>query len=697
MNASAETSFADLLAAASTYILPTTDALVMDALNTYGASFSKAKKAPKPAERYDLLAGLVWLHATYESLDSTLANASENQQRLLATALDLDYDLYSALPTWPKLIGRRIMAQMAPGSTPQKRVAAQPEASGQIVKHGSLPAADHGPALADAARAPSSKRRRPAAPVPPPLSSDSDGYEILDNDPAGGASGRGIAAAPTGPPLQLLPAEFGYSVAFRALVTARLARPWVSVAMIEAAAPPHYRNGIYLGASHTQRARRDYDLMLKTGPQREDPHLVACPHRLSFAFSGDRNLALDGRNLALLCTAERATDFSNPQMAGVAGGARDRADFLALLSDVRTSWDDARNCILLERSIGLPTLTNITSGVSLLMERRYFRFAQVLAAGDAREEILAHTARQGAEFRAYALDLNADLVGRGAALPYERQAIFVGERYFNFLQPAMSAFLDTDVGPVPGGLSLDSIVAAPAGPAARRCLLSSAPGATGAPVPSLPPSPAAAHLVAATPYGQWPYFPPALGSPPPPGSHAAWHVAPALPTPPPAYATPPPTTPQPAPAPAGAPGPTPGPTAPPPAGGGRQAHTALTGKALWRKANKIAFCGQPQHCWTSGTDCASVPPGEVRNPACRCSGSAAGSGSTPHAIWDCPLRYIAVFGKCPGFRIDGSRDPAQWNGSCLTRAAKTAWQQLITFEEIPAPSGAGFAPTPFHL
>ena len=70
MNAPAETPFVELLAAVSTYVIPNDDNLVMDALGAYGASFSKAKKAPKPADRANMLAGLVWLHrdATYDTL-----------------------------------------------------------------------------------------------------------------------------------------------------------------------------------------------------------------------------------------------------------------------------------------------------------------------------------------------------------------------------------------------------------------------------------------------------------------------------------------------------------------------------------------------------------------------------------------------------------------------------------------------------
>jgi hypothetical protein len=58
-----------------------------------------------------------------------------------------------------------------------------------------------------------------------------------------------------------------------------------------------------------------------------------------------------------------------------------------------------------------------------------------------------------------------------------------------------------------------------------------------------------------------------------------------------------------------------------------------------------------------------------------------------HATWDCPLRFIKVFGFCPGFLPSGHRDLAQWQGDCLNRAGKDAWVALIESEEIPLPSG----------
>ena len=48
-----------------------------------------------------------------------------------------------------------------------------------------------------------------------------------------------------------------------------------------------------------------------------------------------------------------------------------------------------------------------------------------------------------------------------------------------------------------------------------------------------------------------------------------------------------------------------------------------------------------------------------------------------HATLDCPLRFWDVFEECPGFNRDGSRDPVQWQGEDLTRAAKGAWVRLI--------------------
>ena len=66
-----------------------------------------------------------------------------------------------------------------------------------------------------------------------------------------------------------------------------------------------------------------------------------------------------------------------------------------------------------------------------------------------------------------------------------------------------------------------------------------------------------------------------------------------------------------------------------------------------------------------------------------------------HARWDCPLRYYDVFNECPGFNRDGSRDPAQWHGENLTRAAKDAWVALIAREDLMVPLFEGAGAPPF--
>jgi hypothetical protein len=66
-----------------------------------------------------------------------------------------------------------------------------------------------------------------------------------------------------------------------------------------------------------------------------------------------------------------------------------------------------------------------------------------------------------------------------------------------------------------------------------------------------------------------------------------------------------------------------------------------------------------------------------------------------HAAWDCPLRFWDIFEECPGFNRDGSRDPAQWQGENLTRAAKDAWVLRIRSADIIIPHGNGARAPPF--
>ena len=99
-----------------------------------------------------------------------------------------------------------------------------------------------------------------------------------------------------------------------------------------------------------------------------------------------------------------------------------------------------------------------------------------------------------------------------------------------------------------------------------------------------------------------------------------------------------------------------------------------------------SFLSQPMHGYVTGDDCAVVPAGEQRKPPCGCANKHGPHYHPgPHATWDCPHRYIARFGFCPGFLPTGFRDASQWNGPNLSRAAKAAWVKLITDKDLPLP------------
>jgi hypothetical protein len=105
------------------------------------------------------------------------------------------------------------------------------------------------------------------------------------------------------------------------------------------------------------------------------------------------------------------------------------------------------------------------------------------------------------------------------------------------------------------------------------------------------------------------------------------------------------------------------------------------------------------HAYVTGADCAVAPAGTPWMPPCGCANSIiSGPRPGPHATWDCPLRYIAKFGRCPGFLLTGLRDPAQWlPGDILTRAAKDDWLQLIAQHHLKLPREKDAHSPPFHL
>ena len=66
---------------------------------------------------------------------------------------------------------------------------------------------------------------------------------------------------------------------------------------------------------------------------------------------------------------------------------------------------------------------------------------------------------------------------------------------------------------------------------------------------------------------------------------------------------------------------------------------------------------------------AAPPPG--RN--CPCAISSTFPGRF-HRVFECPIRYWTVNGKCPGWTSAGTRIPTCWNGDSITTACQTEWR-----------------------
>ena len=344
----------------------------------------------------------------------------------------------------------------------------------------------------------------------------------------------------------------------------------------------------------------------------------------------------------------------------------------------------------------------LVARIKLMLARRYRCLAKAMLGGPARQELLANTHRQIREVSAYIAAFQVDLATRSSEVSFGDQPAFVGDRFLTLFKPTLDALLGNNVGPVPCGLSaadlppVDDGGAAPsaaAQPAAKRSILRAiaAPAVTFAPSTAPPPH-------------EDPYFSVSAPPAPPAAQHPPW--SPPWPYGSGAPAQPYPSYPQSQPAPAYAqPSPTPAPilrAMPPSAGAAAGAAPAarvkqepLNAKSAARRDRGMAMTLQPQHAWVTGQDCAAFQTGAMHPKCHRCPKLHFFTGQ--HATWDCPLRsrYYDVYKECPGFNRDGSRDPTQWNGENLTRAAKDAWVALLQREDLMVPSCDGAAAPPF--
>ena len=683
-----ETPFVLLLKADSEHPLPDDDAGVSTDLMSYGVLFKKGKRfAP---ERLELLAGLMWVHAHQADLHVVWPTASEAQHRSLATALRLDHDKDAVNPAFLAMVVRRVLANIPPGATPEKRKAPSDTAEGQIKKPG-----DDGAAAAATGQAPPKKGKPAKKPRKPASSSSSCGEDTS-------AASSDVEVTGSTGPLPCMPSLLGAGPEFAALVAAKCSLPWVATSALETQIPAAHRSHLFRGKMWDNIERRKYDKMISDqksssgkAQRRENPNKVACPHRLSFAYSNDEEMLIEAHHLAMVCSGETLSDFAGEE-GRLFGGLRGRSDFVLVTKSLQEHWTDVSLAVERSENIGAPAISSLFDAVNTCLERRYDRFACFLAPGRLREEVLANVARQLGELRTYFATFMRNLSDRCTRRAYAEQAAFAGSRYIALLGPAARFLLDVDgsssgiadlLASGGGGASSGRLnhppPSAAAPPPARRRLagVTFAEGTNGDPPPSPAPLPPA--------YTQLPH--------PPPG----WQYAPMYSTTPASYSPP-----------AGSPFPPPPPYQPfsPPAQGGAWAgYTTPTPPATPAPApapqprprpiikvepeappRAPPFLSQPQHVWLTGPGYNAVPAGDSRSPPCGCGSK---HGPTyqpgPHATWDCPLRYIARYGSCPGFLMTGMRDPQQWAGDNLTRGAKDAWIKLIQQLDLPLPTGPG--------
>ena len=686
-----ETPFVLLLKADSEHPLPDDDAEVSTDLMSYGVIFKKGKKfAP---ERLELLAGLMWVHAHQADLHVVWPTASDAQHRSLATALRLDHDKDAVNPAFLAMVVRRVLATIPPGATPEKRKAPSDIAEGQIKKPG-----DDEAAAAATGQAPPKKgkpAKKPRKPASPSSSCGEDNSAASSDVEVTGSTG----------PLPCMPSLLGAGPEFAALVAAKCLLPWVATSALETQIPAAYRSHLFRGKMWDNIERRKYDKMISDqksssgkAQRRENPNKVACPHRLSFAYSNDEEMLIEAQHLAMVCSGETLSDFAGEE-GRLFGGLRGRSDFVLVTKSLQEHWTDVSLAVERSENIGAPAISSLFDAVNTCLERRYDRFACFLAPGRLREEVLANVARQLGELRTYFSTFMRNLSDRCTRRPYAEQAHFAGSRYIALLGPAVRFLLDVD-GAAPGlatvypggggggagGRFGPSTPPAATPPPARRRLggVSFADGTFGDPPSSpappppayspLPPAPAGWQYAPMYSTGPATYVPPA-GSPfppPPPyqpfpslANSGPWAGYP--------HAPPPPATP-------------PAPT--PPAQPQPRLRSAI--KTEPESSPRPPFLSQPQHVWLTGPGYNAVPAGDTRSPPCGCASK---HGPTyqpgPHATWDCPHRYISRYGSCPGFLMTGMRDPQQWSGDNLTRGAKDAWIKLIETLNLPLPSGPG--------
>jgi hypothetical protein len=138
--------------------------------------------------------------------------------------------------------------------------------------------------------------------------------------------------------------DLGFGPAFAELVAAKCRRSWVGTALFETEVPVAHRAHLFRAKMWDNSERKKYDKMIDnqksaTGKaqRRENPNRVACPHRLTFAWSNDEEVPVEAQHLVMVLAGETLSDFAGED-GRVFGGLRARAEYELMVKELREAW-----------------------------------------------------------------------------------------------------------------------------------------------------------------------------------------------------------------------------------------------------------------------------------------------------------------------------------------------------------------------
>lgn len=180
-------------------------------------------------------------------------------------------------------------------------------------------------------------------------------------------------------PVALMPSELGSGPAFTDLVRAVCARSWVASCRFEGDLPAAHSRSLWRARLWSTKDRASYEKMISKqanrrtrAARREDPNLVACPHRLNFACSGDGCVDLEAKHLAMVCTCENLFDWAG-KAGRQLGGSTGRAEYVHLQSELSTSWHALSSQVARNEHVGAPGVAAVFDLVEVFLELRYKR------------------------------------------------------------------------------------------------------------------------------------------------------------------------------------------------------------------------------------------------------------------------------------------------------------------------------------